>query len=98
MSLGKEPSTQLWEAVENGRLQELCAPVLTVLGQLPMFVKVHEKLVHPVGENLRHIPIKIYLPSVDAGDQISAGHLRVVQGLVAPFLSSRKPFALLRIV
>ena len=59
-----------------------------------MFVKVHEKLVHPVGENLRHIPIKIYLPSVDAGDQTSAGHLRVVQGLVAPFLSSRKYFVL----
>jgi hypothetical protein len=56
-----------------------------------MFVKVHEKLVHPVGEGLRHIPIKIYLPSVDSGDQKSAsGHLRVVQGLVAPFLSSRE--------
>ena len=67
--------------------------VLTALGQLPMFVKVHEKLVHPVGEGLRHIPIKIYLPSIDAGDQPTAtGHLRVVQGLVAPLLSSRKQF------
>jgi hypothetical protein len=93
MSLGKEPSTQLWEAVENGAFcnsREVL--VLTAfIGHLPMFVKVHEKLVRPVGEGLRHIPIKIYLPSVDSGHQKSAsGHLRVVQGLVAPFLSSRK--------
>ncbi len=73
------------------------ASILTALGQLPMFVKVHEKLVHPVGENLRHIPIKIYLPSLDAGDQTSVGHLRVVQGLVSPFLSSRKHSTTLRI-
>jgi autophagy-related protein 5 len=56
-----------------------------------MFIKVHEKLVHPVGEALRHVPIKIYLPSVDAGgEKTTAGHLRVVQGLVAPSLTSRK--------
>jgi hypothetical protein len=70
------------------------ALTLTAAGQLPVFVKVHEKLVHPVAESLRHIPIKIYLPSVDAGDQPTApGHLRVVQGLVTPFLSSRKEFS-----
>jgi autophagy-related protein 5 len=93
MSLGKEPSTQLWEAVENGAFCngfEILG--LTVfVGDLSMFVKVHEKLVHPVGESMRNIPIKIYLPSVSSGSEKSAsGHLRVVQGLVAPLLSSRK--------
>jgi len=80
MSLGKEPTTQLWEAVET------VDPAL--------FYKVHRKLVRPAGESIRNIPIKIYLPAPASDEQGTnqPGHLRIVQLLITPTIaSSRQP-------
>ena len=49
MSLGYEDSTQLWRAVEQH--------------DLSLFNPVNAKLLNPPGLNLKHIPIRLYLPS-----------------------------------
>ena len=66
---------------------------------LQLFNTINNKLLNPPGIELRHIPIKIYLPTSatpTASDTISeesrqAGHIRVVQSLVTLNLSSRQP-------
>lgn len=59
-----------------------------------LFQKSSQKLIHPTDRALLHVPVKIYLPSAAVDDSqgkiVQAGHLRVVQGLVTPTLSSRK--------
>ncbi|KAF2405471.1 autophagy protein 5 [Trichodelitschia bisporula] len=79
MSLSREDSTKLWLAVEQQNLA--------------MFNSVNQKLLHPPGVSLRYIPLKVYLPAaaaVDSTDQPSPGHLRVVQSLVTPTISTPK--------
>ncbi|KAI9673250.1 MAG: autophagy protein 5 [Trizodia sp. TS-e1964] len=68
MSLSKDDSTKLWEAVQQH--------------DLLLFNSVNEKLLNPPGVKLRHIPLKIYLPSS------AEGILKVVQSLVTPSVSS----------
>jgi len=80
MSLSKDDSTQLWEAVEQHNFTR--------------FNAVNQKLLRHPGANLRHIPIKIYLPAAATSDSTGSpnpGHLRVVQALVTPQISSRQP-------
>ncbi|KAI4289531.1 MAG: hypothetical protein L6R35_001197 [Caloplaca aegaea] len=41
---------------------------------------------------LRHIPLKVYLPSSPSASEPSSGHLRVIQSLVTPYLQgAREP-------
>lgn len=79
MALGMDHTTQIWEAVEKV--------------DLSLFQKSHQKLLHPTDRALQHVPIKVYLPAAAADDGegkvVHAGHLRVVQRLVSPMLSSR---------
>ncbi|KAI9829489.1 MAG: hypothetical protein M1819_006309 [Sarea resinae] len=49
MSLSKDDSTQLWDAVQSNNLRS--------------FNTINNKLLDPPGAPLRHIPLKIYLPS-----------------------------------
>jgi autophagy-related protein 5 len=80
MSLSKDDATQLWQSVEQHNLQ--------------LFDQVNKKLLHPPGVALRSIPLKVYLPSAALGDSTSTpaqGHLKVVQSLVLPHVSSRQP-------
>jgi autophagy-related protein 5 len=63
-----------------------------------LFNGVHNKLLNPPGLELRHVPIKIYLPtsaSQTASETIpeepKAGHIRVVQTLVLLQSASRQP-------
>lgn len=64
-----------------------------------LFNSINNKLLNPPGVELRHMPIKIYLPTSAnqaASDTIPergepAGHIRVVQSLVALQLPSRQP-------
>lgn len=80
MSLGKDDATQLWESVEKHDLQ--------------LFSQVNRKLLNPPGVALKSIPFKVYLPSAAPGDFSSTpaqGHMKVVQSLMTPTLSSRQP-------
>ncbi|KAI9778065.1 MAG: autophagy protein 5, partial [Candelina submexicana] len=82
MSLSKEDSTTLWTAVQQH--------------DLALFSTISPKLLNAPGSHLRHIPLKIYLPSsprtshhhdaAATGAQI--GSLRVVQGLITPNLTT----------
>ncbi|KAF1953869.1 autophagy protein 5 [Byssothecium circinans] len=86
MFLSKEDSTQLWESVKQH--------------DFSLFNPINQKLLNPQGANLRHLPVKLYLPhaaSPGAEDTIkeekesTPGSLRVVQSLITPSLSSRQP-------
>lgn len=72
--------------------------LICIVDDLQLFNSVNNKLLNPPGLELRHVPIKIYLPtsaSHTASETISeegrAGHIRVVQSLVPLQLSSRQP-------
>jgi len=70
------------------------------IDDLPLFNTINIKLLNPPGLSLRHVPIKIYLPTSAARTGASetideeakpAGHIRVVQSLVPLLLPSRQP-------
>lgn len=59
MSLSKDDSTALWRAVEQH--------------DLVLFNSVNSKLLNPQGvAALRHIPIKVYLPTMSTGPEAAA--------------------------
>lgn len=72
---------------------------MSITDNLPLFNSVNNKLLNPPGMELRHVPMKIYLPtsaSQTASDAITeeakqVGHIRVVQSLVPLQLPSRQP-------
>lgn len=90
MFLSKEDSTQLWNSVEQH--------------DFALFNPINQKLLNPQGVNLRHMPVKLYLPhaassslnavneTIQEGKESTPGSLRVVQSLITPSLSSRKHF------
>lgn len=78
MFLSKEDSTQLWDSVRKH--------------DFALYNPINQKLLNPQGVNLRHLPVRLYLPhAASDGSQKAAspGSLRVVQSLVTPNLSSR---------
>ena len=83
MSLSKDDSTELWRSVQEH--------------DLALFNSINQKFLNPpAGSELRHVPIKIYLPSAgmstsDAGNEPRMGTLKVVQSLVAPYLETGEP-------
>ncbi|KAL8706156.1 MAG: hypothetical protein Q9201_000791 [Fulgogasparrea decipioides] len=76
MSLSKDDSTQLWTAVQEHKRSA--------------FDPIFQKLLYAQGAPLRHIPLKVYLPSSPSASELSVGHLRIVQSLVTPFLQGTK--------
>jgi len=48
------------------------------------FSPISKRLLYAQGAPLRHVPLKIYLPSSPTTAEPTSGHLRVVQSLVAP--------------
>jgi len=83
MSLSKDDSTELWRSVQEH--------------DLVLFNSINQKFLNPPpGSELRHVPIKIYLPSAalstsDAGNEPRMGTLKVVQSLVTPCFETGKP-------
>lgn len=80
MSLSKEDSEQLWDAVREHKPAQ--------------FNPINQKLLNPQGTALRHLPVRLYLPhasSSSSSDVPTAGSVRIVQALVTPALSSRQP-------
>lgn len=77
MSLGKEATEQLWEAVK--------------IADGEMYAAANSQLIHRKGESIRHIPIKLYLPGMSMDDSqgnMKAGHLQVLTALVMPKTST----------
>ena len=72
MSLSKDDSTKLWNSVQEHDFSN--------------FHDISKRLLYAQGAPLRHIPLKIYLPSSPTASQPTSGHLRVVQSLVTPNL------------
>ncbi|KAI7239513.1 autophagy protein 5 [Hortaea werneckii] len=87
MGLSMEDSEKLWRSVQTHDLQ--------------LFNSVNIKLLNPPGMELRHVPVKFYLPTSSATDPAgadtipeetkAAGHVRVVQSLIPLQLSSKQP-------
>lgn len=80
MKMSKDHTTQLWNAVVDN--------------DHPSFTKVNTRLLN-APTNLKHIPIRIYIPSAPehedpaaAGD---AGSFKIVQSLVPASSPDRKP-------
>jgi len=72
MSMSKEHSTQLWDAVQDNDLNS--------------FNAINQKLLNPVASPLRNIPLRVYVPSQPGpNDQ---GSFKVVQSLVPPITDS----------
>jgi autophagy-related protein 5 len=82
MSLGKDDSNALWRSVQEHNLA--------------LFNTINQKFLKPpAGQELRHVPLKIYLPSAavtngEPGEEPPLGTLKVVQSLVAPMVG-REP-------
>lgn len=83
MSLSKEDSTDLWRSVQDH--------------DLALFNSINQKFLQSPGMELRHVPMKVYLPSAPLQDQdadaekLPIGMLKVVQGLVTPTTGSGEP-------
>ncbi|GAB1737662.1 hypothetical protein NU219Hw_g2076t1 [Hortaea werneckii] len=87
MGLSMEDSEKLWRSVQTHDLQ--------------LFNSVNIKLLNPPGMELRHVPVKFYLPTSSATDPAgadtipeetkAAGHVRVVQSLIPLQLPSKQP-------
>jgi autophagy-related protein 5 len=87
MFLSKEDSTQLWDGVKSH--------------DFALYNPINQKLLNPQGVNLRHLPVRLYLPHAAANgvqEETAPGSLRVVQRLVTPNLSSSKGGLVLSIV
>ncbi|KAL9137553.1 MAG: hypothetical protein Q9175_001239 [Cornicularia normoerica] len=76
MSLSKDDSTKLWNAVQEHDFDGYNA--------------ISKRLLYAQGAPLRHIPLKIYLPSSPTAAEPASGHLRVVQSLVTPSLPNAR--------
>ena len=102
MSMSKEDSDNLWLSVQRRELillSEHRSETNACIDDLKLFNSVNNKLLNPPGLELRHAPLKIYLPTSanqTASDTISeemrqAGHIRVVQSLIPLQLPTRQP-------
>lgn len=104
MSLSKDDSTRLWTAVQDRMYiplfvhyiqTKLMGKKLTqarhYLENFAVFSPISQKLLYAQGALLRHIPLKVYLPSSPTASSPTAGsHLRVVQSLVTPTVSGTR--------
>jgi len=76
MSLSKDDSTTLWKSVQQH--------------DMTLFNSINQNLLNPPpGMELRHVPLKIYLPNAtspnnNTGEQ-PLGTLKIVQGLAKPY-------------
>jgi autophagy-related protein 5 len=80
MFLTTKDSMQLWGAVTKH--------------DFSLFNPINQKLLNPQGVNLRHLPVRLYLPHAAVEEKVAEesvpGSLRVVQSLVSAKLGSSK--------
>lgn len=77
MSMSKENSTQLWNAVQDN--------------DFAAFHKINSILLNPATP-LKHIPLRIYIPSLSSSpnDTAALGSVRTWQSLIPPMTSNRE--------
>lgn len=73
MSLSAADSKALWSSTQDN--------------DLAVFAKIHQSLLPPTGQ-LRHVPLRIYLPSSPEGDEATA-QMKVLQAQLAPALPAQ---------
>jgi autophagy-related protein 5 len=88
MALSKDDSTTLWSSVKNRMYSELNC--VDQIDSLPGYLQIYNRLLDAPGQSLRHIPLKVYLPSSKDVTETSAGSLKVVQAPVPPMVSPRE--------
>ncbi|KAK0638902.1 autophagy protein Apg5-domain-containing protein [Cercophora newfieldiana] len=76
MSLSKENTTALWNAVQDG--------------DYTSFAKIHSQLLN-TPTPLKNVPIRIYMPTSPSGADATPGSFRVMQTLIPPRLPNRTP-------
>jgi autophagy-related protein 5 len=89
--MSKEHSTQLWNAVQDSLLSpsSLSAHQLTRRADdVASFNAINTKLLNQTASPLRHIPLRIYIPSQTESDTV--GSFKIVQSLVTPRTANRK--------
>ena len=96
MTLSKSDSTQLWKSVEACKRD--CLPSRAdsgadrCLDDFDGYNPISQKLLYSHGAPLRHIPMRVYLPSSPSMSEGSSRYLKVVQSPVTAFaLNSREP-------
>ncbi|KAK0741289.1 autophagy-related protein 5 [Schizothecium vesticola] len=79
MGLSRGMSVGLWEGVKDGNY--------------PAFTKIQNHLLHASPTPLRHVPLRLYVPSAASVTEGGSepGSFRVVQTLVAPRLADQTP-------
>lgn len=80
MTLPKAQSEQLWASVQTHNAS--------------LYAPINEKLLNPQGMNLRHIPIKLYLPHVASGgteEEPVPGSIKVLQSPIPMKLGNGSP-------
>jgi autophagy-related protein 5 len=90
MSMSKEDSTQLWNAVQDSLcLQSISSGFLELIGldDVTTFNAINTKLLNPATP-LRHIPLRIYIPQQAEPD--TAGSFKIVQQLIPPRTANRE--------
>jgi autophagy-related protein 5 len=95
MSMSKENSTQLWNAVQDSpSLPSHLTPhyLLTLRkDDFAAFHKINSILLNPAAP-LKHIPLRIYIPSLSSSpnDTAALGSVRTWQSLIPPTTSNRE--------
>ena len=87
--MSKEHSTQLWNAVQDSPYRKLFPTDYQAnsTDDLASFNAINLKLLNPATP-LRHIPLRIYIPSQAAPDTL--GSFKIVQALVTPRTVNRE--------
>ena len=94
MSMSKENSTQLWNAVQDSPSPPpFNSSLLTnpTEDDFAAFHKINSILLNPATP-LKHIPLRIYIPSLSSSpnDTAALGSVRTWQSLIPPMTSSRE--------
>jgi hypothetical protein len=92
--MSKEHSTQLWNAVQDSSSPNPSAKhsAKKRADDITNFNAINTKLLNQTASTLRHIPLRVYIPSQAEGDTV--GSYKIVQSLVTPRTANRKIFAL----
>jgi autophagy-related protein 5 len=89
MSMSKEHSTQLWNAVQDSPFPEVFQTIYRAnrLDDVASFNAINTKLLNAAAP-LRHIPLRVYIPHQAEADTL--GSFKIVQALVTPRTEKRE--------
>lgn len=98
MSMSKEHSTQLWNAVQDSKFLPTCSYHYTnntIPDDHASFSRINSILLNPPTP-LKHIPLRIYIPSSPSSSNPSSsttnslGSIKIIQTLIPPLTERRE--------